>query len=66
MIAETISIVKLIAGEGMTLTNGEEFGKKIYLGANDSPYNWREITDEEANILIQEQTKDRLFIPELE
>ena len=41
----------LKADEGMTLTNGEAFGKTIYLGINDSVDNWYEITDEEAKEL---------------
>lgn len=48
MIKTTIELIKLTANEGMTLTNGEAFGKEIYLGCNDSPDNWREITDDEA------------------
>lgn len=51
MIKSTIELIKLTAAEGMTLTNGESFGKEIYLGCNDSPDNWREITDEEAEQL---------------
>lgn len=45
---ETIKIIKLTAATGMTLTNGEAFGKDIYLGCNDTVENWHEITDEEA------------------
>lgn len=45
---KTIELIKLTAGEGMTLTNGETYGKEIYLGVNDSPENWREISDEEV------------------
>lgn len=41
----------LKADEGMTLTNGEAFGKMVYLGINDSVENWREITDKEAEEL---------------
>lgn len=41
----------LKADEGMTLTNGEAFGKTIYLGINDDKGNWREITDIEAEEL---------------
>lgn len=48
MKTETITRIKLTAGEGMTLTNGESFGKEIYLGVNDSPDNWHEIVDEEV------------------
>ena len=48
MTETTIEIRKLTAAEGMTLTNGEAYGKEIYLGCNDDAFNWREITDEEA------------------
>lgn len=51
---EIITRVKLTAAEGMTLTNGEAFGKEVYLGCNDSADNWREIADEEAERLQAE------------
>lgn len=51
----TIELRKLTAAKGKTLTNGEAFGKEIYLGVNDSPDNWHEITDEEAAQLQAEQ-----------
>lgn len=54
MIETTIHIVKLTASDGFTLTNGEAFGKEIYLGCNDSADNWHEITDEEAERLQAE------------
>ena len=54
MIETTIKIKKLTAAEGMTLTNGEAFGKEIYLGKNDSADNWHEITDAEAERLQAE------------
>ncbi len=43
--------IVLTADEGMTLTNGEAFGKVVYLAHNTSPDNWREITDSEAEAL---------------
>ena len=46
------------ASKGMVLTNGNAFsevGGTVYLGVNDSPENWYEITDAEAEILIKEQ-----------
>ena len=46
MITEKVTVLK--ADEGMTLTNGEAFGKVVYLGINDTADNWHEITDEEA------------------
>ncbi|MBO5955585.1 MAG: hypothetical protein J6Q10_02160 [Clostridia bacterium] len=42
-----IELTKLTASKGMVLTNGEAYGKEIYLGCNDKPENWREITDAE-------------------
>jgi hypothetical protein len=51
----TIELTKLTADEGMTLTNGEAFGKEVYLGCNDKPENWNEITDEEAAKLQEEE-----------
>jgi hypothetical protein len=38
---------KITANTGKVLTNGEVYSKEIYLGVNDSPENWWEITDEE-------------------
>lgn len=49
MIIENAIILK--ADEGKTLTNGEVFGKVVYLGKNDSTDNWHEITDEDAQAL---------------
>lgn len=48
MKTETITRIKLTASDGMTLTNGEAFGKEIYLGSSDDAENWYEITDEKA------------------
>lgn len=44
----TIELRKLTASEGMTLTNGETYSKEIYLGLNDKPENWHEISDSEV------------------
>ena len=48
---------KLTSDENMTLTNGEVFSKELYLGCNDSPDNWSEITDIEAIVLQNEKSK---------
>ena len=49
MIVSTVQLRKLVADDGMTLTDGDSYGKTIYLGVNDSPENWHEITDAEAD-----------------
>lgn len=41
----------LIADEGVTLTNGEAFGKTVHLASGDDGSGWREVTDEEAAVL---------------
>lgn len=58
MTQETITRIKLIAAEGMTLTNGKTFGKEVYLGSGDKTENWQEITDAEAEEMkkAQEET----------
>lgn len=53
MILSTIELRKLEAASGMVLTNGETYGKKIYLGKNDVPENWYEITVEEYEKIIK-------------
>ena len=58
MIESKIEITKLTASEGHVLTNGEVYGKEIYLGINDKAENWHEITDAEyAEILAEEEAK---------
>ena len=51
----TIELKKLTASDGKVLTNGEVYGKEIYLGVNDSAENWHEITEEEYNKILAEQ-----------
>ena len=53
MITTKIELVKLVAADGMILTNGEAFGKEVYLGKNDKPENWHEITEEEYEAILQ-------------
>ena len=57
MIETKIELRKLTAAEGMTLTNDEAYGKEIYLGKNDHPDNWHEITDAEYEKIIEEQNR---------
>ena len=39
-----IELKKLTASEDMILTNGESYGKEVYLGINSTSDNWHEIT----------------------
>lgn len=55
MTISTIELRKITASKGMILTNGEAYGEEIYLGINDIPENWHEITDEEYERIMAEQ-----------
>ena len=55
MTESTIQITKLTASDGYVLTNGEAYGKEIYLGKFDSAENWHEITDAEYAEILKEQ-----------
>ena len=51
---EKIELRVLKADEDKVLTNGEVYsgiGGAVYLGINDTPENWREITKEEYEVL---------------
>lgn len=55
--SKTVELRILKAEENMILTNGENFsdiGGEVYLGVNDSPDNWREITQEEFEQMQKE------------
>ena len=60
MKSETITLTTLVAEEGFTLTNGEVYGKQVYLGKYDSPSNWREIPDSEVPVEEGENEDVRL------
>ena len=60
MTIETIELRKMIASDGMVLTNGEAYGKEVYLGKNDSAENWHEITDEEYQKILEEQEAEHV------
>jgi len=41
------------------LTNGETYAKMVYLGAEDSPDNWPEVTLEEYEAAVAEQETEK-------
>jgi hypothetical protein len=49
---------KLIANNGMILTNGEAFGRVVFLGTGDSADNWYEITEAEYQAIMEESATD--------
>jgi hypothetical protein len=55
---KTVKLRILTAAKNMILTNDESYssvGGTVYLGVNDSPDNWHEITEEEYNAIIAAQ-----------
>ena len=61
MTETTITLRKLSASEGYVLTNGDVYGKEVYLGIYDSAENWHEITDaeyEEILAKLEQQTEE--------
>lgn len=53
---ETIELRKITASANMVLTNGESFssvGGDVFLGKNENPNNWYEITEEEYNAIVE-------------
>ena len=61
MTETTITMRKLTASDGYVLTNGDVYGKEVYLGVNDSAENWHEITDAEHNeimLKLEQETEE--------
>lgn len=48
----------------MVYTNGEVFGNEIELAVSDSPDNWYEITEEEAEKIQEERSKADGLLPD--
>ncbi len=62
MIEEEIKVRVLIPSEGYKLTQATDvkiedriISEKVFLAVNDSPKNWKEITDAEAEEIKREQ-----------
>ena len=54
---EAIIRIKLTASEGHVLTDGENFGKVVFLAVGESGEGWYEITDAEYEEKIKEAEK---------
>ena len=46
--------VQIVATDGMILTNGETYGRIVYLGSGDKVENWHEITEEAYKGMMEE------------
>ena len=64
MIKSNYTVIILQPSEGYTLTQSKDvevqdriLSKKIFLAVNDSPDNYKEITDKEAEAIIAEQER---------
>ena len=55
MIKEIIARTKLIADEGMILTDGENYGKIIYLASDANGDKWYEIPQSEYDAMMAER-----------
>lgn len=55
---EIITRIKLTASDGMMLANGEVIGKEVFLGTSDSADNWHEITEAEAQAIMNAEHEE--------
>lgn len=51
---ETITRIKLTASEGHMLTDGENYGRIVYLASGDEGEKWYEITEAEYEAKMAE------------
>lgn len=59
MTKETITTIKLTASEGHILTDGESYGKIVYLASSNEGKDWHEITEEEYQKILEESEEIR-------
>lgn len=58
MTKETITRIKLTASEGHILTDGESYGRIVYLASGDDGVAWYEITEAEYEAKMKEKRLD--------
>lgn len=58
MIKEIITRIKLTASEGMMLTDGEIYGKELFLAVGTDEGKFYEITEEEYNKTLEDFTEE--------
>ena len=57
MTKETITRIKLTASEGHILTDGENYGRIVYLASGDEGEKWYEITEAEYQQKLEEEER---------
>lgn len=55
---ETITRIKLTASEGHILTDGENYGKVVYLASGDDGDKWHEISESEYQRIMEEKSRE--------
>ena len=58
MRTETITRTKIIASEGMILTDGKTYGEEIFLADGVSVSDFHEITKAEYGVILAEQNPE--------
>ncbi|MBP3376189.1 MAG: hypothetical protein J6L83_05445 [Clostridia bacterium] len=59
---ETITRIKLTASEGHILTDGENFGRIVYLASGDEGEKWYEITESEYDKIKEAEEVENMPI----